>query len=184
MSAHRVSPPTGGMIRPRRIDPVGGASRNVTSVCQRSAREGPSLAVSSTTISGWPSLGRKGWIFELAELSAEGDVVLDGDVLVAEEQHLPVEPGLMEVDEGLVVERDRSPAPATTSAPIVPVSGSTRIGPYVVVHRYRRSFVGRGRAVGGLLLGAERHQAEGLEDAGDVVVGFGVPRSGVRRTSP
>src|ERR1700759_620305 len=32
---HCVSPPYGGTTTPRRIDPIGGFGRNVTSVCQR-----------------------------------------------------------------------------------------------------------------------------------------------------
>jgi len=41
---------------------------------------------------------------QFAELAAEGDVLLGRDVLVAEEQHLPVDAGLVEVGDGLRVE--------------------------------------------------------------------------------
>ena len=41
---------------------------------------------------------------EVAELASEGDVLRDSEILITEEQHLPLEQRLVEECDGLVVE--------------------------------------------------------------------------------
>ena len=101
MSANSVSPPTAGHLdgaqhrAPRRLLPPGDVAVPGVLVAA------PVLVGDQHHHLGIPRLGRHERMhLELAELAAERDVLLGGDVLVAEEQHLVVEPRLVQRREG------------------------------------------------------------------------------------
>ena len=127
MSANRVSPPTSGTSTARSIDPSDGSCRQVTSLCQKFSVPASVLVVLQHHHLGEAPLGRHERVhLEVAEVAAEGDVLVGRDVLVAEEQDLVVDEGLLELGEGRVVERLGQVEPVI-SAPMVGVSGRTSI---------------------------------------------------------
>ena len=89
----------------RRIEPSEGISRQVTSLCQVFSRPRlfSSWVIAST--SGIAGLGRRERKhLQRPEAAAEVQVLIGGDVLVAEEQHLPVQERAADLAELLVRE--------------------------------------------------------------------------------
>ena len=92
MLAKQVSPPTAGSCTARRIEPIGGSARNVLSLCHSSAPSPFGCTWSSTTISGvsWWTVCERRHVHR-PEAQRERDLLVVGDVLVAEEEHEVVE---------------------------------------------------------------------------------------------
>ena len=107
MLANSVSPPVSGSVWMRRIEPMGGSGSQETSECQLSpaTRFDDSSAWMIIT-SGWPSRpGSLGCATQLAEVRAETHLRLDGDVLVAEEDHLVGDQGIVDLSQPRLIDR-------------------------------------------------------------------------------
>ena len=107
MLAKIVSPPTGGTVFRLRIEPIGGSGSHDTSECQRS----PAMRLEFASawigrISGCPSgPWRVRMDVQFAEQAAERLVLVERQLLVAEEDHLMRHQRVVHFLELLVAER-------------------------------------------------------------------------------
>ena len=111
MSAHRVSPPTGGTSMARSTEPSDGSSRQVTSLCQMFSTPLASALFSRRSTSG-ASSGWATWMLDermvlepAPSARRSAACCVPGDVLPAEEQHLPLQQRPVELGVQRVVDR-------------------------------------------------------------------------------
>ena len=106
MLANIVSPPDGGSSRMCRMLPIGGSTSQETSVCQRLPATAFEFASALTTrTSGCLERTARSDGCAACRTAAERLLLLEVDVLVAEEDHEMAQQGVVDLLERLVAER-------------------------------------------------------------------------------